>query len=225
MSLSPIRESDSEPLNRTVKLRFSHRQLEDLDAVAAELGMARSWVLRRRSLLVFRCSSRRSAGCGTRVRCRVGSTSIRIRGVGGADLARTGSVRVPGSMLLSGAAAGDDVRGRDRAGGWPEPFVAPVRIDNRRGWCGCRRRGVRNAMTIHFGRMVRHDGDLSVAVYETAPGGMVVETGRLLKAPGGVQWFSYGCTGSRGQALCGDEDFGPFLPAVKRELKRRAREL
>ena len=59
-------------------------------------------------------------------------------------------------------------------------------------------------------------------MYETAPGGMVVETGRLLKADGGAQWFSYGCTGSRGQELSGDEDFGPFLPAVKREPKRRA---
>ena len=46
MALSPIRGSDTEALTRTVKLRFSNRQLDELDLVAVDLDMARSWVLR-----------------------------------------------------------------------------------------------------------------------------------------------------------------------------------
>ena len=46
MPLSPIREPDVEALDRTLKLRVSTRQLEQLDLAVAEFKMARSWILR-----------------------------------------------------------------------------------------------------------------------------------------------------------------------------------
>lgn len=46
MSLPPVWEPDAEPLDQTVKLRFSVRQLEQLDLVVREFGMSRSWILR-----------------------------------------------------------------------------------------------------------------------------------------------------------------------------------
>ena len=46
MPLSPIWEPDAEALDRTLKLRVSTRQLEQLDLAVAEFKMARSWILR-----------------------------------------------------------------------------------------------------------------------------------------------------------------------------------
>lgn len=46
MSLPPVWEPDAEPLDQAVKLRFSVRQLEQLDLVVREFGMSRSWILR-----------------------------------------------------------------------------------------------------------------------------------------------------------------------------------
>ncbi len=46
MPLFPIREPDAEPLDCTVKLRLSARQLEQLDQAVAEFKMSRSWILR-----------------------------------------------------------------------------------------------------------------------------------------------------------------------------------
>ena len=42
----PIQDPDIQPLDRTVKLRFSRRQLETVDQLAREFGMTRSWLLR-----------------------------------------------------------------------------------------------------------------------------------------------------------------------------------
>ena len=42
----PIYDPDAEPLDRPVRLRVSRRQLFQLDALAAEFGMSRSWFLR-----------------------------------------------------------------------------------------------------------------------------------------------------------------------------------
>ena len=39
-------DGDAQPLNCTVKLRFSRRQLAGIDALAGEIGMSRSWFLR-----------------------------------------------------------------------------------------------------------------------------------------------------------------------------------
>lgn len=46
MPLPPVHEPDAEPLDCTVKLRLSARQLEQLDLAVAEFGMTRSWILR-----------------------------------------------------------------------------------------------------------------------------------------------------------------------------------
>lgn len=53
MPLSPIREPDVEALDRTLKLRVSTRQLEQLDLAVAEFKMARSWILRECVALGF----------------------------------------------------------------------------------------------------------------------------------------------------------------------------
>ena len=46
MPLLPVWEPDAQALDRTVKVRFSARQLEQLDMAVAEFGMSRSWILR-----------------------------------------------------------------------------------------------------------------------------------------------------------------------------------
>ena len=53
MPLPPIWEPDAEPLDRTVKLRLSARQLEHLDLAVKEFRMSRSWVLRESLALGF----------------------------------------------------------------------------------------------------------------------------------------------------------------------------
>ena len=42
----PIQDPDLQPLDRTVKLRLSRRQLETVDQLAREFGMTRSWFIR-----------------------------------------------------------------------------------------------------------------------------------------------------------------------------------
>ncbi|MCY4123306.1 MAG: hypothetical protein OXG72_20550 [Acidobacteria bacterium] len=42
----PIYDPDSEPLDREIRLKLSRRQLFQLDALAAEFGMTRSWFVR-----------------------------------------------------------------------------------------------------------------------------------------------------------------------------------
>ena len=44
--MSPIHAPDAEPLDRTVKVRVSTRELRDLDLIAQRFGMSRSWVVR-----------------------------------------------------------------------------------------------------------------------------------------------------------------------------------
>ena len=46
MSLSPVWEPDAEPLDCPVLLRFSARQLEQLDLAVKEFGMSRAWIVR-----------------------------------------------------------------------------------------------------------------------------------------------------------------------------------
>ena len=53
MPLPPIWEPDVEPLDRTVKVRLSARQLEHLDLAVKEFRMSRSWVLRESLALGF----------------------------------------------------------------------------------------------------------------------------------------------------------------------------
>lgn len=53
MPLPPIREPDAEPLDRTVKVRLSARQVEHLDLAVKEFRMSRSWVLRESLALGF----------------------------------------------------------------------------------------------------------------------------------------------------------------------------
>ena len=53
MPLPPIWERDAEPLDRTVKVRLSVRQLEHLDLAVKEFRMSRSWVLRESFALGF----------------------------------------------------------------------------------------------------------------------------------------------------------------------------
>ncbi len=71
MPLSPIREPDVEELDRTLKLRVSTRQLEQLDLAVAEFKMARSWIIRECVALGFplfveQVRQRRRAGLITR---------------------------------------------------------------------------------------------------------------------------------------------------------------
>ena len=42
----PIYAPDAEPLDRQVRVRFSQRQLFQLDRLATEFGMSRAWFLR-----------------------------------------------------------------------------------------------------------------------------------------------------------------------------------
>ena len=42
----PIYDPDGEPLDREIRLKLSRRQLFQLDALAAEFGMTRSWLVR-----------------------------------------------------------------------------------------------------------------------------------------------------------------------------------
>ena len=42
----PIEGADLQPLDRTVKLRLSRRQLSGIDRLASEFGISRSWFLR-----------------------------------------------------------------------------------------------------------------------------------------------------------------------------------
>lgn len=44
--MSPIYAPDAEPLDRTLKVGVSRRQLRDLDLIADEFGMSRAWVVR-----------------------------------------------------------------------------------------------------------------------------------------------------------------------------------
>ena len=44
--MPPIYAPDAEPLALTVKVRVSRRELRDLDLIAQEFGMSRSWVVR-----------------------------------------------------------------------------------------------------------------------------------------------------------------------------------
>ena len=44
--MRPIHEPDAEPLDRTIKVNVSRRQLRDLDRIAQQLGMSRSWLVR-----------------------------------------------------------------------------------------------------------------------------------------------------------------------------------
>ena len=44
--MSPIYAPDAEPLDRTLKVNVSRRQVRDLDLIAQEFGMTRSWVVR-----------------------------------------------------------------------------------------------------------------------------------------------------------------------------------
>ena len=44
--MSPIYAPDAEPLDRTLKVNVSRRQLRDLDLIAQEFGMSRSWIVR-----------------------------------------------------------------------------------------------------------------------------------------------------------------------------------
>ncbi len=53
MPLPPIWEPDVEPLDRTVKVRLSARQLDHLDLAVKEFRMSRSWVLRESLALGF----------------------------------------------------------------------------------------------------------------------------------------------------------------------------
>ena len=67
MPLRSVWEPDAEPLDRTVKLRFSVRQLEQLDLAVQEFGMSRSWILREAisegfPLFVEKVRQRRRAG-------------------------------------------------------------------------------------------------------------------------------------------------------------------
>ena len=71
MGLKPIWDPGAEPLDRVVKLRFSRRQLKDLDLAVREFGMSRSWLLREAvalgfPLLVESVRQRRRAGFVTR---------------------------------------------------------------------------------------------------------------------------------------------------------------
>ena len=71
MPLPPVWEPDAESLDRTVKLRLSARQLEQLDLAVAEFRMSRSWILREAIALGFpefveQVRQRRRAGFVTR---------------------------------------------------------------------------------------------------------------------------------------------------------------
>ena len=44
--MRPIHEPDAEPLDRTIKVNVSSRQLRDLDRIAQQFGISRSWLLR-----------------------------------------------------------------------------------------------------------------------------------------------------------------------------------
>ena len=44
--MSPIYAPDAEPLERTLKVGVSRRQLRDLDLIAEEFGMSRAWLVR-----------------------------------------------------------------------------------------------------------------------------------------------------------------------------------
>ena len=46
MPLRPIREADVEPLDRTIELNVSARQLEQLDLAVRELRISRAWLIR-----------------------------------------------------------------------------------------------------------------------------------------------------------------------------------
>ena len=53
MPLPPIWEPDVEPLDRTVKIRLSVRQIQDLDLAVKEFRMSPYWVLRESLALGF----------------------------------------------------------------------------------------------------------------------------------------------------------------------------
>jgi len=94
--LPPIWEPDAEPLDRTVKVRLSVRQLEHLDLAVKEFRMSRSRVLRESLALGFplfveKVRQRRRAGLVPR-----GSTRTRMRRVRGVGRVRTGRVRTAG---------------------------------------------------------------------------------------------------------------------------------
>lgn len=46
MPLRSVHAPDAEPFDRVVKVRFSSRQLEQLDLAVAEFRMSRSWLIR-----------------------------------------------------------------------------------------------------------------------------------------------------------------------------------
>ena len=97
MPLPPVWEPDAEPLDQTVKLRFSVRQLEQLDLAVREFGMSRSWILREAvaaGLPVF--VEKRCVSVGVRAWSPAASTSNRVRLVRGGGLARTVPVRIAG---------------------------------------------------------------------------------------------------------------------------------
>ncbi len=67
MALQPVWEPDAEALDRTLKLRLSERQVEQVDLAVAEFRMSRSWILRECIALGFplfveRVRQRRAAG-------------------------------------------------------------------------------------------------------------------------------------------------------------------
>ena len=44
--MRPIHAPDAEPLDRTIKVNLSRRQLRDLDRIAQQFGISRSWLVR-----------------------------------------------------------------------------------------------------------------------------------------------------------------------------------
>ena len=99
MPLTPVWEPDAEALDRTLKLRVSTRQLEQLELRwPSSTWPARGFfasALRSASL----CSSSRCVSGAARGWFRAGSTRIRMRPVRGVALVRMAGVPIGGSVL------------------------------------------------------------------------------------------------------------------------------